>query len=185
MSLFESGADFSRYLRTQFLLLFITIPLGVILTLSQHSLWYLFIPIASLPFGHLLYLALGTTGEGAVDILFGMGRGQQIYSESLLFDADMEKANVVRRDGYFPEALLMYEKIAERAPDRAEPLFEMANTHRQAGDREKARAIYIKVAVKFGNSLGSEHYIIRESITRARELASRDKKSVPTEDLPA
>jgi tetratricopeptide (TPR) repeat protein len=166
-------------------MLFVTIPLGVVLSLTQHSAWYLMIPIASLPFSFLVYQALGATGEGAVNILFGMGRGQQIYSKSLLFEADMEKANSVRRDGHLPEAIALYEKIAELAPDRAEPLFEIANTCRLAGDRNQARATYIKVAARFAESLGMEHYIISESRTRARELAAPDNKSGKPGDLPA
>jgi tetratricopeptide (TPR) repeat protein len=185
MSFFTSDADFSRYLRLQILMLFITIPLGVALLLSQHSFWYLLIPAASFPFSFLLYLALGATGEGAVNILFGMGRGKQIYSKGLLFEADMEKANSVRRDGHLPEAITLYKKIIELAPDRAEPLFEMANTYRLAGDLSQARATYIKVAARFAESLGTEHYIIRESRTRARKLAVPDNKSGKPEDLPA
>ncbi|MCX5859944.1 MAG: hypothetical protein NT056_08640 [Proteobacteria bacterium] len=131
--------------------------------------------IATIPFAYLLFQMMRLTADGSVNVLYGMGRGKQIYSKSLLFDADMEKANAVRREGNLPEAILLYKKITELAFDRAEPLFEMANTYRLAQEREKARALYIKVLAGFAESLGMEHYIISESRTRARELAPKIK----------
>jgi len=134
--------------------------------------------IATIPFAYLLFQMMRLTADGSVNVLYGMGRGKQIYSKSLLFDADMEKANAVRREGNLPEAILLYKKITELAFDRAEPLFEMANTYRLAQEREKARALYIKVLAGFAKSLGMEHYIISESRTRARELAPKIKVMV-------
>lgn len=149
--------------------------ISVVLAYIRHSGWYLLAPIATIPLAYLFFQMIRLTADGSVNILYGMGRGKQIYSKSLLFDADMEKANALRREGNFPEAILLYEKIIELAPDRAEPLFEMANTYRMSQEGEKARAAYIKVATRFAESLGREHFFVRESRDRARRLAPEIK----------
>lgn len=171
MNFFQNRSDFNHYIRIQIWMLFPAVLLCGVLFFTRHSGWYLLAPIATVPLAYLFSQLVRATGDGAVNVLYGMGRGKQIYSKSLLFDADMEKANALRRDGKFPEAIALYGKIIGLSPDRAEPLFEMANTYRLAQEKEKARAIYMKVLAGFAESLGTEHYIISESRTRARELS--------------
>ena len=175
MRLFQNRSDFNHYFRIQWFSFLAAVPICIAISYTQHSGWYLLRPIATIPFAYLFFQMLRTTADGSVNVLYGMGRGKQIYSKSLLFEADMEKANSVRREGHLPEAIALYGKIIELAFDRAEPLFEMANTYRLAQEREKARALYIKVLTGFAESLGMEHYIISESRTRARELSPEFK----------
>lgn len=175
MNLFQNKSDYNHYFRIQWFSFLAAVPICIVLSYTLHSGWYLLGPIATIPFAYLLFQMMRLTADGSVNVLYGMGRGKQIYSKSLLFDADMEKANAVRRDGNLPEAILLYKKITELAPDRAESFFEMANTYRMAKEKEKARALYIKVLAGFAESLGMEHYIISESRTRARELSPEFK----------
>ena len=175
MRLFQNRSDFNHYFRIQWFSFLAAVPICIAISYTQHSGWYLLGPIATIPFAYLLFQMMRLTADGSVNVLYGMGRGKQIYSKSLLFEADMEKANSVRREGNLPEAILLYNKITELAFDRAEPLFEMANTYRMAQEKEKARALYIKVLAGFAESLGMEHYIISESRTRARELSPEFK----------
>ena len=175
MNLFQNQSDYNHYIRIQIWMFLPALIISVVLAKTQHSGWYLLAPIATIPLAYLLFQIIRATADGSVNILYGMGRGKQIYSKGLLFEADMEKANSVRREGNLPEAILLYKKIIELAPDRAEPFFEMANTYRMAQEGEKARAIYMKVLAGFAESLGMEHYIISESRTRARELSPEFK----------
>lgn len=184
MNLFQNTFDFNHYLRIQIWMFLPALLISVVLAYTRHSGWCLLAPIATIPLAYLFFQMLHLTGEGAVDILFGMGRGNLIYSKSLLFDGDMEKANALRREAKLPEAILLYKKIIELAPDRAEPLFEMANTYRMSREGEKARAAYIKVATRFAESLGREHFFVREARDRARELAGRANKTGRTGELP-
>ena len=187
MGLSPKDRDFwKRYRTIQIVLLGSAIFLAIPLSILNDSNWcYLYLPLASIPLSFLAPILVGVTGEKSVDLLYGFKQPPNPYPKSGLFEADMQKANALRREKRYPETLELYEKICKLAPERIEPFFELADTYRLSGDAERAISAYIRVVMLFEKKLGPDYFLISESHLRCRQMinkAKEQKKQEPSEN---
>jgi len=187
MALSPKGSDFlSRYLMAQVALLGGAILIGIPLSvLKESNWWFLYLALATIPLSLIAPIFVGVTGEKAVDALYGLKQPPNPYPKSGLFEADMQKANALRREKRYPETLELYGKICQLAPERIEPFFELADTYRLSGDAERAISAYIRVVMLFEKKLGPDYFLISESHLRCRQLITKakdQKKQEPSEN---
>ncbi len=170
----SESMDFHRYLTIQSWAFSITIITGIGVSFLKNSAWYLIIlPLASLPVSIVMFYAFRIMSEGSVNLFYGMGGTRSYSSNGGLFEADMWQAHAMRREGRFQEVVELYEEISQKAPDRPEPLFEMAEVNRILEDWNRARAAYTKVVLLFRETLGSDHFYIHEARKRGKEMIAK------------
>lgn len=174
MKVISESTDFHRYLTIQSWAFCITIVTGIGVSFLKNSNWYIIIlPLASIPLSLVMFYAFRIMSEGSVNLFYGMGRTRSYSSKGGLLDADMWQAHAMRREGRFQEVVELYEEISQKAPDRPEPLFEMAEVYRILEDWNRARAAYTKVVVLFRETLGSDHFYIYEARRRGKEMLAK------------
>ncbi len=174
MKIISESMDFHRYLTIQIWVFYAAVPVGIAVSFLKNFVWYLIILILVLiPVGIVIFLVFHIMEEGSVNLLYGMGGAPRSYSKGGLFEADMWQAHAMRREGRFQEAVELYEEISQRAPDRPESLFEMAEVYRILEDWDRARAAYTKVVLLFKEELGSDHFYIYEARRRGHEMIAK------------
>ena len=178
MGLSPKGSDFlSRYLMAQGLLLGGAILIAMALSvLEKSNWWYLYLSLATIPLSFIAASFVGVTGEKSVDLIYGLKQPPNPYKKSGLFEADMQKANALRREKRYPEALELYEKISQLAPERVEPFFELADTYRLSSDWDRAASAYVKVVRLFEKKLGPDYFLISESHLRCRQMLAKTRE---------
>lgn len=178
MLLPPEGEDRIRFLYIWGWMLFPMIILGGFTAYLAHSiLLFLFIASLSYPLAWAGYRLLQASGEGPINLLTGQKKYVKPYTDSLQYDADMQKAGALRREGKREEATDLYRLITLKAPKRPEPLLELADTYRDLEDWEQARAAYFNLSISFEKHLGSDHYLIREAKNRGGEMIRKMKET--------